>query len=79
MQAEIGVIGGSGFYSLLHDVHEISVDTPFGEPSSHIFIAEHAGKKVAFLPRHGPKHPFRLTQLITGRTSGLLRVWGLDT
>ncbi len=56
MQAEIGVIGGSGFYSLLHDVHEVVVDTPYGEPSSPIFVAEHGGKKVAFLPRHGPKH-----------------------
>jgi 5'-methylthioadenosine phosphorylase len=31
-QAEIGVFGGSGFYSLLDDVREIKVDTPYGPP-----------------------------------------------
>ena len=55
-QAEIGVIGGSGFYSLLEDVREIKVDTPYGAPSDSIFLAEVGGRKVAFLPRHGRRH-----------------------
>jgi 5'-methylthioadenosine phosphorylase len=54
--AEIGVIGGSGFYSLLDDVREVKVDTPYGPPSDSIFLAEVAGRKVAFLPRHGRRH-----------------------
>jgi 5'-methylthioadenosine phosphorylase len=54
--AEIGVFGGSGFYSLLEGVQEVSIETPYGAPSDSIFLAEHAGKKVAFLPRHGRKH-----------------------
>ena len=54
--AEIGVFGGSGFYSLLDNVQEIRVETPYGSPSDSLFLAEHAGKKVAFLPRHGRKH-----------------------
>jgi 5'-methylthioadenosine phosphorylase len=54
--AEIGVFGGSGFYSLLDDVREIKVDTPYGAPSDSIFLAEVAGRKVAFLPRHGRRH-----------------------
>jgi 5'-methylthioadenosine phosphorylase len=54
--AEIGVIGGSGFYSLLEDVREIKVDTPYGPPSDSIFLAEVAGRSVAFLPRHGRRH-----------------------
>jgi 5'-methylthioadenosine phosphorylase len=55
-QAEIGVIGGSGFYSFLDDVTEISVDTPYGQPSDSLFLGEIAGRRVAFLPRHGRKH-----------------------
>jgi 5'-methylthioadenosine phosphorylase len=54
--AEIGVFGGSGFYSLLQDVREIKVDTPYGAPSDSVFLAEVAGRKVAFLPRHGRRH-----------------------
>lgn len=55
-QAEIGVIGGSGFYSFLEDVTEIAVETPYGPPSDSLFLGEIAGRRVAFLPRHGRKH-----------------------
>ncbi|MBF6606218.1 MAG: S-methyl-5'-thioadenosine phosphorylase [Chloroflexi bacterium] len=54
--ADIGVFGGSGFYSLLDDVREIKVDTPYGPPSDSLFLAEVAGRRVAFLPRHGRRH-----------------------
>jgi 5'-methylthioadenosine phosphorylase len=54
--AEIGVFGGSGFYSLLDDVREIKVDTPYGPPSDSFFLASVAGRAVAFLPRHGRRH-----------------------
>jgi 5'-methylthioadenosine phosphorylase len=55
-RAEIGVFGGSGFYSLLDDVREIKVDTPYGNPSDSFFLADVAGRRVAFLPRHGRRH-----------------------
>lgn len=54
--AQIGVFGGSGFYTLLSDVQEIKVDTPYGPPSDSISLARVGGRKVAFLPRHGKKH-----------------------
>jgi 5'-methylthioadenosine phosphorylase len=54
--AEIGVFGGSGFYSLLEDVREVKVDTPYGPPSDSVFLADVAGRKVAFIPRHGRRH-----------------------
>jgi 5'-methylthioadenosine phosphorylase len=54
--AEIGVFGGSGFYSFLDDVEAVSVDTPYGLPSSQAFIGELGGRRVAFLPRHGVNH-----------------------
>ncbi|MGW4032708.1 S-methyl-5'-thioadenosine phosphorylase [Streptomyces sp. NPDC004838] len=54
--AEIGVIGGSGLYSFLEDVTEVAVDTPYGSPSDSLFLGEVAGRKVAFLPRHGRGH-----------------------
>ena len=54
--AEIGVFGGSGFYSLLDAVREIKVDTPYGPPSDSFFLADVGGRAVAFLPRHGRRH-----------------------
>jgi 5'-methylthioadenosine phosphorylase len=57
-QADIGVIGGSGFYSLLDDAAPASVSTPYGEPSEPPVIGELAGRRVAFIPRHGAGHRF---------------------
>lgn len=55
-QAEIGIFGGSGFYSFLDNVEEVWVETPFGAPSDRVALAEVAGRRVAFLPRHGKDH-----------------------
>jgi len=55
-RAEIGVFGGSGFYSLFDDVREVKVDTPYGPPSDSFFLATVAGRSVAFVPRHGRRH-----------------------
>jgi 5'-methylthioadenosine phosphorylase len=56
--AEIGVFGGSGFYSLLENAREVWVETPYGSPSDKVAVGEIAGKRVAFLPRHGKDHRF---------------------
>ena len=56
--ADIGVIGGSGFYEFLTGAEEVRVDTPFGEPSETVLVGEAGGKRVAFLPRHGKDHRF---------------------
>lgn len=55
-QAEIGVFGGSGFYSLLDDPELVRVNTPYGAPSSPAMVGEIGGKSVAFIPRHGQDH-----------------------
>lgn len=57
-RAEIGVLGGSGFYAFLDDTIEVSVDTPYGPPSDPLTIGEVGGRRVAFLPRHGRDHRF---------------------
>lgn len=57
-RAEIGVFGGSGFYQFLEDVTEVWVETPYGPPSDKIALATIAGKRVAFLPRHGKDHRY---------------------
>lgn len=54
----IGVFGGSGFYKFGDDVKEIKIDTPYGIPSSPLFVATIEGKRVAFLPRHGVNHDY---------------------
>ncbi|MEV5575798.1 S-methyl-5'-thioadenosine phosphorylase [Spirillospora sp. NPDC052269] len=56
--AEIGVIGGSGFYSFLDDVTEIEIETPYGPPSDPIAVGDLGGRRVAFVPRHGRDHRF---------------------
>jgi 5'-methylthioadenosine phosphorylase len=53
---ELGVFGGSGFYSFLDDVEEIEVDTPYGKPSASVTVGEIGERSVAFLPRHGRSH-----------------------
>lgn len=55
-RAEIGVIGGSGFYRFLDDPVQVPVDTPFGPPSEPPLVGEVGGRRVAFLPRHGRDH-----------------------
>lgn len=57
-EAEIGIIGGTGFYTFLESPHRIAVETPFGSPSADLAIGEVAGRRVAFLPRHGEQHQF---------------------
>ena len=56
--AELGIIGGSGFYELLTDAVQIEIDTPFGAPAAPVSVGDLAGRRVAFLPRHGSKHQF---------------------
>lgn len=58
-EADIAVIGGSGLYRLFDadaDVETVVVETPYGPPSGPIRIGEAAGRRVAFLARHGEDH-----------------------
>ena len=57
-RAEIGVFGGSGFYSFFSEAEEVNVRTPFGKPSGAVTLSRVGGKNVAFLPRHGLHHEF---------------------
>jgi 5'-methylthioadenosine phosphorylase len=65
MQAEIGIIGGTGLYDpkLLKNIQEVEVNTPYGAPSDSFTIGELSGKCVAFLARHGRKHTIRPTDV----------------
>jgi 5'-methylthioadenosine phosphorylase len=58
LTTEIGIIGGSGLYSMpgFTESEEIVIDTPFGKPSDNIHVGILAGKRVAFLARHGRGH-----------------------
>ena len=55
---KIGVLGGTGLYQMegLGNLREVSVTTPFGDPSDVITVGELAGVPIAFLPRHGQGH-----------------------
>jgi len=56
--ARIGIIGGSGLYSMpgITDARERRIRTPFGDPSDAFIIGALEGKRVAFLARHGRGH-----------------------
>ena len=54
--AEVAVIGGTGFYTFLEDPVEHVMTTPYGDPSAPVAVGEVAGRRVAFLPRHGRHH-----------------------
>ncbi len=56
--AEIGIIGGTGFYKFLEKVEKIRIDTPYGAPSAAISLGNLDHVRVAFLPRHGEKHEY---------------------
>ena len=80
--AEIGVFGGSGFYSFLEDAEEVTVETPYGTPSDSFVIGTVGGRRVAFLPRHGRRHqlpphmiPYR-ANLWAMRELGVRRIIG---
>lgn len=65
MQAEIGIIGGTGLYDpkLLKNIQEMEVNTPYGAPSDAFTVGKLADKQVAFLARHGRKHTIRPTDV----------------
>ncbi len=55
-EVDIGIIGGSGLYSLLHNYKDITINTKYGKPSDNIKIGSINKKKIAFIPRHSIKH-----------------------
>jgi 5'-methylthioadenosine phosphorylase len=64
-RADIGVIGGSGLYSMpgLANTREIRIKTPFGDPSDAFILGTLEGRRVAFLARHGRGHRILPTEL----------------
>ncbi len=65
MRAEIGIIGGSGLYDMkqLEQVGEADIQTPWGAPSDNYRVGTLAGRRVAFLARHGRGHKLMPSEL----------------
>ena len=64
-KADIGIIGGSGLYAMpgITDLHDVKLETPFGDPSDPYVLGTLEGKRVAFLARHGKGHRILPTEL----------------
>ena len=64
-QAKLGVIGGSGFYSIngIDCGKEFEVDTPYGKPSDSIRIFNIGNLELAFIARHGRNHKYNPTEV----------------
>ena len=73
---KLAVIGGSGVYDMeaLRDIEERHVTTPFGEPSDAITVGTLAGRRVAFLPRHGRGH-----RLMPTEVNSRANIWALKS
>ena len=56
--ADVGVFGGSGFYDFLDDPVDVRPHTPYGPPAAPIRVGTLAGRRVAFLARHGAHHEY---------------------
>ena len=71
---EIGIIGGTGIYdpTIIRDVKEIKVYTPFGRTSDLVSVGYYKDVKVAFIPRHGRKH-----QIPPHRIPSRANIWAL--
>ena len=65
IEAKIGIIGGTGLYTLegMEDIQEVDIETPFGSPSSNIIVGNFQGVSVAFIPRHGLGHTISPTNI----------------
>jgi 5'-methylthioadenosine phosphorylase len=79
-QAEIGIIGGSGLYSMngLTKTREVQVKTPFGEPSDSIVVGSLEGKRVAFLARHGRGHRILPSEINFRANVYAMKLLGVD-
>jgi 5'-methylthioadenosine phosphorylase len=64
-QADVGIVGGTGLYDMpgLQDVRDVALETPFGLPSSPLRLGTLAGRRVAFLARHGRHHTYLPTEV----------------
>ncbi len=65
MKAEIGIIGGSGLYSMpgFEAQEEVTIKTPLGRPSDNYVVGTAGGRSVAFLARHGRGHRLSPSEL----------------
>ena len=64
-EEKIGVIGGSGLYSInqLKEVKELEIDTPYGKPSDNLLLGKIEDFEVVFLARHGRHHSYLPTEV----------------
>lgn len=80
LQAEIGIIGGTGLYDMegLEDVRDIELETPYGAPSSPLRLGRLEGRAVAFLARHGPGHRYLPTEVPYAANVYALKMLGVS-
>jgi 5'-methylthioadenosine phosphorylase len=79
-EVQLAVIGGSGFYNMpgLTEIEEVDVATPFGPPSDSIRIGTLAGRRVAFLARHGRGHRLTPTEVPSRANFWALKSLGVE-
>lgn len=76
----LAIIGGSGLYNMpgLQNTQSHDLDTPFGKPSAPVVVGELAGKRVAFLARHGAGHVYNPSEVNYRANIYSLKMLGVD-
>src|SRR5690242_3676480 len=76
MKPTIGIIGGSGLYSMpgFDAYQEKRIDTPWGAPSDAYVVGQLCGHEVAFLSRHGRGHRISPSEL-----NFRANIWGMKS
>ena len=77
---KIAFIGGSGLYDIdgMENRQELTVETPFGDPSDAVVVGEINGVEAAFLPRHGRGHRFSPTEIPVKANIYALKSLGIE-
>ncbi|MDE0667605.1 MAG: S-methyl-5'-thioadenosine phosphorylase [bacterium] len=77
--ALVGILGGSGFYSLAEGLRSVEIDTPYGPPAAALRLGRFAGRDVAFLARHGEDHEYPAHRVPYRANLWALRSVGVST
>ena len=78
-RAQVGILGGSGFYALAEELHPVEIETPYGAPSATLRVGTFAGRDVAFLARHGENHEYPAHRVPYRANLWALRSLGVTT
>jgi len=79
-KVKLGIIGGTSLYEMdgIAVIDEVKPETPWGNPSDMITVADIGGTRAAFLPRHGRGHTHLPGQINNRANIAALKMIGVE-